>query len=255
MGGGGLFFGFGGFGGYASFGTQRDTLGEHIRAAQLSDFFASKARSKSRSITTSAALPGDTHWNPPGGGSQASISVGTGGAPAILGRIFGKGEVIPAVDMVWPGAIPWPPRGQPTDRSPDFVDTGPPVVFTEPPIILPGQSSPGREEREAEVDKVQTWGDFATGVVQGVISNLTGTSSASGLPPGFVSPNFPMTVPATNGATGEALQVNLATGKITKCRRKRRRVMLTAGDLAVLHQISTLPNTKNVSIALAKRIR
>lgn len=48
--------------------------------------------------------------------------------------------------------------------------------------------------------------------------------------------------------------VDTRTGKITKCKRRRRRKLLTESDFNVLLRVATLPNKENVRIVLGKAI-
>ncbi len=57
----------------------------------------------------------------------------------------------------------------------------------------------------------------------------------------------PATMPAT-------VTVNTRTGKITPCKRRRRRKLLTESDFNVLLRVATLPNKENVRIVLGKAI-
>ncbi len=62
--------------------------------------------------------------------------------------------------------------------------------------------------------------------------------------------NVPYTGPTS---TGNGVEIDPKTGKV-KCKRRRRRRMLTESDFNDLMRISTLPNKENVRIALAKAI-
>ncbi len=90
------------------------------------------------------------------------------------------------------------------------------------------------------------WGDFLSTTAQGAISgwlnpvqpqNWAGV--AVGAPPPPISPT---------------VTVNTATGKVTACKRRRRRRLLTESDFNDLMRISTLPNKQNVAVALAKAV-
>lgn len=55
------------------------------------------------------------------------------------------------------------------------------------------------------------------------------------------------TAPAT-------VTVDTRTGKVTPCRRRRRKPLLTQADYNMILQIAQLPNNQNTRIALAKGV-
>ncbi len=57
-----------------------------------------------------------------------------------------------------------------------------------------------------------------------------------------------------NGGTPRTVTVDTVTGKVSACKRRRRRKMLTEGDFNTLLRVANLPNNQNVRIALAKAI-
>lgn len=61
-------------------------------------------------------------------------------------------------------------------------------------------------------------------------------------------------LPAASGAPPARVTVDTRTGKITKCKRRRRRKLLTESDFNVLLRVATLPNKENVRIVLGKAI-
>jgi len=91
------------------------------------------------------------------------------------------------------------------------------------------------------------WGDIAGQVVGGLVGGAFDPFGFGGAAQQFVS-GPPAAPPRT-------VTVDTITGKVTPCRRRRRRKMLTEGDFNTLLRISTLPNTKLVQLALAKAIR
>jgi len=160
--------------------------------------------------------------------------------------------------------------GYPTipSSAPEFI---PPIVAEVPrpqgPVVVPSDAKeevPGDEETVA-VD----WGTIFSGAVdiwQG--QQVGGAPSVYTAPAQFAGTSLPSTV-GTPGVTGTCgcnkspcvcgvdscgrpALIDPRTGK--RCYRRRRRVMLTEGDFNTLLRISTLPNTKNVSVALAKAI-
>jgi len=56
-------------------------------------------------------------------------------------------------------------------------------------------------------------------------------------------------------AKTRTLTIDCATGQEVKRKRRRRRALLTQGDMGVLFQIASLPNNANVRVALAGAIR
>lgn len=91
------------------------------------------------------------------------------------------------------------------------------------------------------------WGEFITGVSQQAISQALGVNA-------FATPGSLPTSGAAPGGAPTLVTVNTQTGKVTPCRRRRRRRLLTESDYNDLMRISTLPNKENVKIALAKSI-
>ncbi len=64
---------------------------------------------------------------------------------------------------------------------------------------------------------------------------------------------FAPTTPGTVTPAGSSVVIDPKTGKI-KCKRRRRRRLLTESDFNDLMRIATLPNKQNVTVALAKAI-
>ncbi len=67
------------------------------------------------------------------------------------------------------------------------------------------------------------------------------------------SAGFAPTTPGAVGQPGSTVQIDPKTGKI-KCKRRRRRRLLTESDFNDLMRIATLPNKQNVTVSLAKAI-
>jgi len=154
--------------------------------------------------------------------------------------------------------------------SPDAPEFLPPIVAEVPrlpgPVVVPSDAKeeiPG-DQTEVAID----WGTVFSSAVD--IANTWGQQPIYNFGGGTAGP--PTQVPTTsmlNGAaggcgcgrspcvcgtdsSGRPALIDPRTGK--RCYRRRRRVMLTEGDFNTLLRISTLPNTKNVSVALAKAI-
>jgi len=87
-------------------------------------------------------------------------------------------------------------------------------------------------------------------------SGPTGVSGAQMPPPG-AAPGTAMV--AYSGSCPpqktRTLTIDCATGQEVKRKRRRRRALLTQGDMGVLFQIASLPNNANVRVALAGAIR
>jgi len=217
-------------------------------------------RSAPPAITASRELPGRTHWDPapvpvgkPGGGSAAPPRV-----------VLQSGVDIPVVDIL--GTF-----------LPDFRNEGqPPIIYSPPPIILPGQTDPGREEKEEDGEMAHTWTHIGSQLIGAVFPDqnpLAYTGPLSLAPGGgFVAQPgqvpVPAAVPAATMGTAavysggtcppaktRTLTIDCATGLEVKRKRRRRRALLTQGDMGVLFQIASLPNNANVRVALAGAIR
>ncbi len=247
------------FGSYST-----DTLGGFIQEAQLADFFFSQGGPQPKlqpfQITTSAALPGSTHWDP------APVPVGkpANKPPTQQGVVFEAGIPIPVLDIF--------------SGLPSFENEGqPPIIFSPAPIILPGQVDPGVEEQESEEGEMaHTWLHLGSQVIGALLPGQSQTvvtpQNFGGGPAGFVAgPGQvgmgPGTIPGqqNSGATlvtgncppakTRTLTIDCATGMEVKRKRRRRRALLTQGDMGVLFQIASLPNSANVRVALAGAIR
>lgn len=94
------------------------------------------------------------------------------------------------------------------------------------------------------------WGDIFSGVVDVIQGQPYGGNqpAAGGFVPGGIGiPPGPGTLITAAG------EIDPKTGKL-KCKRRRRRRLLTEGDFNDLMRIATLPNNQNVRTALAKGI-
>jgi len=210
-------------------------------------------------ITTSRDLPGSTHWDP------APVPVGDAGGGGGGGPI----EVnLPGITLPVMG-FPWPDSDGSDTREP-------PVTYIPPPILLPGQTDPGREEQETEETEVaHTWthvGSQIVGALFGQDPLATGLAFGSGIVggngAGTLGPFDPGVPAGANGGTPmvpytgscpprktRTLTIDCATGQEVKRKRRRRPALLTQGDMGVLFQIASLPNNANVRVALAGAIR
>ncbi len=89
-------------------------------------------------------------------------------------------------------------------------------------------------------------------------SGPTGGGNGAGLPGSGAIP-APAGDPMYSGSCPppktRTLTIDCATGQEVKRKRRRRRALLTQGDMGVLFQIASLPNNANVRVALAGAIR
>jgi len=211
------------------------------------------AGSPAGAITASRELPGSTHWDP------APVPVGDkagGKSGAVI-----EGGGLPGVDIL--GAF-----------LPDFRNEGqPPIIYSPPPVVLPGQTDPGREEQESEEGEMaHTWTHVGSQLLGALFPSTVAAQSfvagpGQGVPAGTgpLNNEAAAAVAAANGGamyeTGSCarktrtLTIDCATGLEVKRKRRRRRALLTQGDMGVLFQIASLPNNANVRVALAGAIR
>jgi len=209
------------------------------------------------SITTSRELPGSTHWDP------APVPVGDkgGGAPPWTDDIVVEERGgLPSVVVGW---------GLPAGRESRHA----PAEYIPPPILLPGQVDPGREEHETEeVEVAHTWthvgSQFLGALFPGSAAEqafVAGPSTGFNLsgPGGFPTVPAATTTGAAMAYSGgtcpprktRRLTIDCATGLEIPSKRRRRPKLLTEGDMCILFQIATLPNNANVRTALARAVR
>ncbi len=99
------------------------------------------------------------------------------------------------------------------------------------------------------------WGKVAGAVVGGYLDPFGAGRATTDF---FGMAQTPRAV-ATPGVTGlpslgQQVRLDPATGRLVKCKRRRRRRLLTDSDFNDLMRISTLPNKDIVKIALAKAV-
>jgi len=243
-------------------GLGSNTLGAFIQEAQLDDFLYSfggpKKKAQAIQITASAELPGSTHWDP------APVPVGSSGGkpatPAVV--VLEAGAKVPVLDILTGAFLP------------DFQNEGqPPIIFSPAPIILPGQVDPGREEQESEEGEMaHTWTHVGSQLLGALFPSTVAAQSfvagpgqvglgGNGAIPGGTSGAIPAPLgdPMYTGSCPprktRTLTIDCETGQEVKRKRRRRRALLTQGDMGVLFQIASLPNNANVRVALAGAIR
>jgi hypothetical protein len=106
------------------------------------------------------------------------------------------------------------------------------------------------QEAQVPID----WGKVAGGIIGGYLDPF-GAGQATTNFFGMAAP--PAAVPTTVTGVpslGQQVKIDPRTGQLVKCRRRRRRRLLTDGDFNDLMRISTLPNKDIVKIALAKAV-
>lgn len=107
--------------------------------------------------------------------------------------------------------------------------------------------------RAPEVEAVIDWGKVAGGIVGGYLDPFgAGTATRDFF--GMAQPMGAIPGPVSRAGPAGQVKIDPQTGKLVKCRRRRRRRLLTDGDFNDLMRISTLPNKDIVKIALAKAV-
>lgn len=101
------------------------------------------------------------------------------------------------------------------------------------------------------------WGEIAGSVLGGIAGGLFDPVGLGSGVRGLVA--GPASTVTGVPSLGQQVQprtvtVDTVTGKVTVCRRRRRRRLLTETDFNDLMRIATLPNKDTVKIALAKAI-
>lgn len=166
--------------------------------------------------------------------------------PAVGVGSVGVGEVQTAVEPggVWVAADPGTEEVN-EDTHPELY--GPPVIDIGPERGSEGPGDYGYawpEENEVATD----WG----AVVGGVAQILTGNNSN----PSVYTPHFPAGFGTTNTVPAQ-VTVDTRTGKVTPCRRRRRRRLLTPTDLADLASLASLVGKSSdaMRFAVTKAVR
>ncbi len=101
-------------------------------------------------------------------------------------------------------------------------------------------SIPGKSQEESDV--ALDWGEIIGGALGTMSTQFIGPQQAPG-PMSYVAAPPPARV-----------TVDTRTGKVTACKRRRRRKLLTESDFNVLLRVATLPAKENVRIVLGKAI-
>ncbi len=180
------------------------------------------------------SLPGGEPGEPPSGGDKEDHGIESvvpifDPSTAPQATVFEKepGAVRPGVEFE---DVPNPYQ--------ETADTDWEAVYREYVIL---------NEPEPE-EPVIDWGDVIGGALGSIATGLGApTPHVPFVGPGFGGAGATATVPAK-------VTVDTATGRVTACRRRRRRKLLTESDFSALLRISTLPNKDIVKIALAKAI-
>ncbi len=154
------------------------------------------------------------------------------------------------VDQFPPGSIFAPGEVWGDRPEEDWVEVASRYEFPEAPVVVSPQDLEPILEKESDV--AVDWGGILGGAAQDI---LTGWGVGPQLPPGYTPAGGSMAfAPGGQGRVPTTVTVNTATGKVTPCRRRRRRRLLTEGDFNDLMRIATLPNKQNVAVALAKAV-
>lgn len=103
------------------------------------------------------------------------------------------------------------------------------------------------------VEEVIDWGKVAGTIVGGYLDPF-GAGQATTDFFGMAAPVGALPGPVSRAGPAGQVKIDPRTGKLVKCRRRRRRRLLTDGDFNDLMRISTLPNKDIVKIALAKAV-
>jgi len=160
-------------------------------------------------------------------------------------------------------------RGYPEipQSAPEFV---PPIVIESagPPneVVVPYDASEEVPEgtNDVALHGEGSWIDWGIGQAYDWLNpattpiyNFAGPPAQIGGPTGAVAGMSPATCgksPCVCGvdSCGRPALIDPRTGK--RCYKRRRKRLLTEGDFNDLMRIATLPNTKNVSVALAKAV-
>lgn len=165
--------------------------------------------------------------------SLGGFPVTFGGFPGGFGGVIGPGQGIPS--------LPGPGSTIPTLPSPSSGGSVP----------IPQQA------KFPEDDEVTDWGGVVTTLGGHLIGSIFGETGGSLVGGGPTFPQFTETTQTVEDTMmGENVTVNTKTGKITKCKRRRRRRLLTPTDLSDLAALKTIVgNTDALKFAVTKAVR
>ena len=158
----------------------------------------------------------------------------------------------------------------PTIRIPlDPTRTGPPVLLGDLDTITgPVESGPFQDEFEGEpmADLSDIFGSIGDAFVRGISGSLDFDPRTPGIIPGVSSlpdlvgdafaPNIPQVTPAPR-STPVQVNIDPVTGRVTQCKRRRRRRLLTKSDIADISTMAALlgKNSESFKVWLAKATR
>ncbi len=144
-----------------------------------------------------------------------------------------------------PAPVPTPSRTEPASvRIPLPGPIAEPIPYLpapEPVIVQRAPELPKPDPVVGDDEMAIDWGDIFTTSVPQIIEGFWGGGSAPAptyTPVPGIQPSY-----AAMTATG-----------VPKCKRRRRRRLLTESDFNDLMRIATLPNKQNVAVALAKAV-
>lgn len=191
---------------------------------------------------------------PAGLGDIQILATGQSILEVVLDAIAGGGnnttpDPVGAAVLADQTGIEWLPGGSIYEQNPQ-PETDWDQVYIDYQIL---NESPSVQTDEYErEDMAIDWGGlFNIGV--DYLQGQTGGTGYSPAPNQFVQPTPGINYPVAT-AQPRTVTIDTVTGKVTACKRRRRRRLLTEGDFNDLMRISTLPNKETVKIALAKSI-
>ncbi len=120
-----------------------------------------------------------------------------------------------------------------------------PDPYPFPDVVIGDPYDPDTEhQNDEDLDMSHDWGHF----FRDIITPWVPTPGNGSAPPGFAPnmPTVPVTLPPGSGSG--------YTDNGVRCKRRRRRRLLTEGDFNDLMRIGTLPNKDTVKVALAKAV-
>jgi len=222
-------------------------------------------------------------WSTPGAGTQSPFftgvpvldALGQFVAPFIEQFFKQPRESVPEIRTTLPGGEAPIPVGE-SAGGPILVPSGPSGAVVINPEYRPSETvyenAPGGiyeverqptdwdayyrayvELNKEEEEPVFDW--LATGITDiAQVGQNVGWWGGSTAPAAPAPAGYPSMAPGGAAAMPAKVTVDTRTGKVTTCKRRRRRKLLTESDFNVLLRVATLPNKENVRIVLGKAI-